>query len=401
MKHVLALVCLLSTLFCGSQGLQAPLGIGDTLQKDLLIEGGPLTKQQLAEKSILLSFWSPNCGSCFHQLEQLEDLQQRFSKKLIVIPVSQSSVEQVKLAYTKVKLKLPTMAMRYSDSLLSALLPYRQVPHYVWVDKDGVIRYITDYRSISEGNLAAFVNQRSLKLPEKRDLLDYDENVPLFQEGGGRFQSSLFSYTYFMEEIPGVSFKSARLVKDAMGKPRGLRIVNATLSQLYAAVVAKGNFREQLKNRPVLFFVTPADSQYLKKKYSYECWGVHREPKKLYEDLSTELEKEFPFNWRLDRRLMRQYTLVKKGPPKGSRRSMVTKVPGPFFRGTIEQFLERLKASLNEEGIFEDQSNYSSELTLPLAAFNHLSDTKAALQQQGFDLQVTTVEKEVIVVKSK
>jgi hypothetical protein len=100
----------------------------------------------------------------------MDSLQKAFPGKLVVLPVTYEDKTAVgyfldKLSHVK---KIRPFSV-VNDLQLTRLFPHATVPHYVWIDKEGIVQAITFPESLTLKNIQTFINGSQLNLPVKND----------------------------------------------------------------------------------------------------------------------------------------------------------------------------------------------------------------------------------------
>jgi hypothetical protein len=75
------------------------------------------------------------------------------------------------------KYQLP---LAVSDNILRILFPHKQLPHYVWIDPQGVVQAITGMEEINSQTIASVLNGDMVNLIVKKDVVEkYNRDEPL------------------------------------------------------------------------------------------------------------------------------------------------------------------------------------------------------------------------------
>ncbi len=154
MKYII-LFMLLAFMAKAQEPIKA-LRVGDKLpetfwqQQHTIYSGGQTFKQTLAPykgKLLLLDFWATWCGTCIKKFPQLDTLNQLDMKALLVSSLkAKDSLQNVALFFKQNAIaQQHPQASIVNDSLLTQLFPFKQLPHYVWIDHQGRLIAITNY----------------------------------------------------------------------------------------------------------------------------------------------------------------------------------------------------------------------------------------------------------------
>lgn len=143
-----------------------PLTIGDTLPGDLVLTNvfnypaKTIRVADLKGKMILLDFWATWCASCVEGFPKMDALQKEFNNELQVILVNAAQTEDDEQKASKLFAKRKekagydvTLPYLIGDTVLQALFPYKYVPNYVWINKEGVVAAITFSEEVKNKNI--------------------------------------------------------------------------------------------------------------------------------------------------------------------------------------------------------------------------------------------------------
>lgn len=309
-------------MLCSATGITqadpTPLTIGDYFPRKQLLQEANLPAALWQRKSILITIWSPNCGSCFRELDHLQILQEKFQKELLILPVTESSEEEVKTLFKKVNWKLPRLNMIYNDAFFTKLFPHKIISHNIWIGKNDTVQYITDGKQVDEKQLTLFCKGINVNMPQKKELLDFDAKQALWQEGNGRFVDHLISYSYFMREIEAVSPNGGEMLLDSNHVARGFKAINAELAYLYFLETTRKRFSTLPDTKRIWLEVDKKDSVLLRQRICYESWLQNGNREKIYEVLAQDLKAHFPFTWQMEKRKVPSYALEQISDPVSS-----------------------------------------------------------------------------------
>lgn len=158
-------------------------------------------------KYIILDFWATFCSPCIALMPKMEQFQKQFGNKLQIMMVALQSKKTTENFYRKREesgrpIGLPSVM----DSSLAKFFGIRFIPHYVWIDKTGIIKAITDNNHITEENIRRFINGEELNLPVKADpvAIRYDYDIPLLVNGNGGSGKNLKYHSILSGYIEGL-----------------------------------------------------------------------------------------------------------------------------------------------------------------------------------------------------
>ena len=180
---LLELLCLLRkvigilviSLICNTRAYsQGTLSIGDKVPEVTVnnIVNHPTASTKLSSyrgRLLILDFIVTWCSLCSSLVPKTDSLQKVFSKEVQFLPVTYQSKAEVEKLLSRLKtrginISLPIVV---ADTLLHSYFPHHYVPHYVWIDANGVIKAITGYQDVTKENIRKVLNKRASILPDK------------------------------------------------------------------------------------------------------------------------------------------------------------------------------------------------------------------------------------------
>lgn len=220
----LLLLCLLGTNIQAQPNEIVPLKPGEKLPEATItnvinINGKSINLSQYKGKVLIIDFWGTYCGACVASLPKVNEFQKEFGDKVQILLVSSESKETIEAYNSNVKRleKLSiTIPLLYSDTLLRKLFPYRSIPHYAWIDTDGVFKMATDAYDLTRENLVAAIKGNYVKLAPSFSTggrLNIDVKQPFFNEqlsrpfyqNEGTYKNTKYkiSITGYIDSLPG------------------------------------------------------------------------------------------------------------------------------------------------------------------------------------------------------
>lgn len=133
-------------------------------------------------KALLIDFWAIFCQPCLAQFPKLQRIQEKYEHELQIITITNDSIEKVAELYDNIRYQgfnLLTAAggTNANDSLFFAF-PHKNIPHYVWIDKNRILRAITGYEALNEDNISLLVSGGSLAVINKEDDISLNTHHP-------------------------------------------------------------------------------------------------------------------------------------------------------------------------------------------------------------------------------
>lgn len=119
-----------------------------------------------ANKIVVLEYWGTFCSACIASFPRLEELQRKFKNDLQVITITADSEKRIEQFLKNGKLNLPVAIDE--NGQLNAAFSHRVVPHTILIDKEGIVRAITEPAEITEELIAKIINGQSVTIQEKK-----------------------------------------------------------------------------------------------------------------------------------------------------------------------------------------------------------------------------------------
>lgn len=132
-----------------------------------------------AKKLTLIEIWGVGCAACIKGMPLLQLKQSKFDNDLQVVLLCEDSLKRFNAAKERSiilqNIRLPIIT---AESGLHKKFQYSVYGTYVWLDQDGVIRYITNGEHKTDQNIRAFIAGQDLPIPEKIDIA-IDSKLPV------------------------------------------------------------------------------------------------------------------------------------------------------------------------------------------------------------------------------
>lgn len=167
-------------------------------------------------KAIILDFWEEHCLPCLAAFPKLQELQEKFSDRLQIVLVNQTSKDStINFFKARKNIKVPNLPFITGDSILNETFTHSGVPFHVWIDQNGFVRYLSKGYTTSPENIEEFL--RASKVPaieyhsrvympsifndDFKDLIEYSSTISRCSSLGARIGDPAGSYSDFYDYI--------------------------------------------------------------------------------------------------------------------------------------------------------------------------------------------------------
>lgn len=162
-----------------------PLKVGDKIP-DIVLRG-LLSRNNLKKNSselyksgpLIINFFATWCGPCIVELPELAGYVKKYNGKFNVLSVSDERRDIV-LNFFNAHKEIDTsqLSVIAEDKIWLKYFPRKFLPHNVFIDKDGIVRAMTDFEAISDKNIESFMSDVVPKVVQKNDDMDFDYDKP-------------------------------------------------------------------------------------------------------------------------------------------------------------------------------------------------------------------------------
>lgn len=241
---VIALLCfIVFPSFCGICNAQnvKPLKVGDTLP-DITVSNlinsntSSINLSSFRGKVLIIDFWATNCTSCLEHFPVADSIQKHMGNDVQFLLVDSKTRWESKQKILKTIARFASSAngfslpATYDDTVLTRLFPHYYIPHYVWIDANGVFRATTGEQELTQQNVSRFLRNYRTTLRTKQD---FDPDRPLFTSKDLPIDS-LKAFSIFLRgDFDGIGGGGYRKIN---GKVRGLIMHNRSLFDMYSRI---------------------------------------------------------------------------------------------------------------------------------------------------------------------
>jgi len=272
-------------------------------------------------KLLILDFWATWCAPCVAMIPKMDSLQKAFPDKLQFLSVTYEAANTVLPLLSGLEKgngKPYGLANLFEDEELHKLFPHVYLPHYVWIDQNGVICAITDSKPIKAKEIEKVFKSGYQQLVRKQDFkMSFDKTRPLFFKGNGGDGETITYRSLLATYIQGIQNNYYKKPADQGTEGfASVSIKNWYLSQLY--YVALGAAKKNYVNCRFLYetrdslLLDPMKKKDDWRKYAW-CYELTLPPALQadgYRLMYEELNKLFPqYKVKVEKRLRTCYAL--------------------------------------------------------------------------------------------
>ncbi len=312
-----------------SSTLQPALVINDKIPNLVLKVVSGLNKSMarvsdFKSKLLIIDFWATWCGSCISVFPKLEKLKQHFGTDLnflLVTDENEATINKFNLQRKKIGQAMPNFPVIANDTVLNHLFPHETVPHYIWIDAQGIIKAITDAGEVSIENVNDFITNKPLHLALKDDNAKevfHDLSKPVFINGNGGNGQAILWHSVLSAEVQGMINNSILSVDQKNGR---LEEFNVDVYTLYRTAYGDdpGIPSMRLANNRLFFRVRDSLNYFTKwqgmkkisgKLYCYSLFTPKISETQLKQKMQDDLNLYFNLAVRWEKRFMQCLVLT-------------------------------------------------------------------------------------------
>lgn len=419
---LLALLCLFGSVV--AQNKNTGLVIGDRVPDVVLIgminhSTDQIWLSEFKGKLLIIDFWATWCSPCLAMFPKTDSLQKKFSDKVVFLPVTYQSKEEVTKLFSKAsRLKNIRLPMVTSDKTLHELFPHKELPHYVWIGGDGVVKAITGHHEVNEATINKMLTEPSQSLAEKKDAMKaYNPEVPLLFQPIGIEKEHVLFQSMLTRYVEGVQSRFD-VIRDEQGSVTRITMANAWI-QLMFALAWSDETRYFSRNRIVLEVKDPSGvisnqngapfKAWLRDHaWCYEVIVPSQLSANVFEIMRSDMTRLFPqYIASVEKRAMPCLVLVRTSDNdklKSSQTSSVSNADA-FSLSITNSSIQLLVSQLNHylqhlNKPVVDDTGYKGNVDINLdARLSSVEDLRKALKAYDLDLIEKKHDIEVLVIR--
>jgi len=432
---LIALLMLSAATSFGQKPVYKTLAVGDTIPDlDLKYRVGneekAINTRSFRGKLVILDFWNIWCSTCISAMPEMERLQQQFIGELMIMAVTKNSQKQINEQFSKIAARTPQTGRQVSippslpsivsDSILNKLFPHQSVPHHIWIDKAGKIKFIAAGYDATYQRIKDVLAGNEVKMAEKLDREKFDFKTPLYKEGSGRQMKNLKAYSMLFKEAREYLNSHIEREVDTIRKTYRNTYYNFTILNMYQeATVEKYGRTFYSPLRISLEVADPSKFHWPKDQSKIGLWRLDNlycyeinVPLENKDEMGTriiqDLNRFLPYKGIIEKRNTKYLAVIKIDNERQILKKQLAfqKVQIPEgqlgrSRGTINTLmvnnLYHLPRLYNLPLI--DETGYNAEISVFLSSKGDLATTRKDLRKAGFDIIEKTHDIEFLVIK--
>lgn len=390
-----------------------PLKIGDAIPETiwnmpLQVVNHPKGKQTITlndykGKLIILDFWATWCSGCIEVMPLAHELQKQFKNNMAIIGVTDENIQKVSKFTARSKLLQTLKPLSVvSDSSLTKYFPHRLIPHYVWIQSDGLVGAITDAQELTTTNVKALLKNKSDAISFKKEM---NTDRPLFL-AEDLSPDKILHYSILKKGVSS-GLGGGTQTRQLNGVTYRRLFYNTTIFDMYSVTArelfkssGKGNFNrnrlmiESARKDLILSEPDPRNRKAWEEAnvYSYDLIVPLKRAGRLYTYLLDDLNRYLDFYGRIESRNMDCLLLVRKN-------NQVPIKPGGH---TQTKPLKTFTALLNSKDFIHvpilNETGLPDELKLDMPVADTMEQLLKELRSIGLDLVPAIRSVEVFVI---
>lgn len=390
--------------------------------------------KKASTRLVILDFWNTSCVSCMMTFSQMEELQKRFDDQLQIVLVdpweneiaAKSKIAKINVNRIKEESKpyviSPLLRTVFGDAAFVKAFAVRGVPHHVWIDSTGRVRYITHSYNATPNHVADVLSGKPVKMLEKTDLKNegFDPWKGFLHPAHASAMPAY--YASFFRFNSGYGGGNSWITDSVSGMYRRV-FINEFVYNLYRfAFGYTSKLLLEVKNKKD--FILPSflkegdllDDWYERNTFSYEIYLPVSEQENIREYMQQDVNRFFGIEkgieGHVEKRRFKCLVLTKTtmgklavsgGDPKYKNTDSVVKLVNNRFRLLSDALMEKLE-DMNAGRPFLDETTIVDTVKLDIQLTGNLKDWQAVrrqLQPYGLDIIEAEREVEVLIIRDK
>lgn len=373
-------------------------------------------------KLLILDFWATWCSPCIAMIPKMDSLQKQFGDKIQFLSVTYQTENEVLPfleKFEKQQKRHFDLSVVTSSKALHQLFPHITLPHYVWIDGNGILRAITEYKEVNAVNISKSIAS-SIEFVQKKDMkIAYDNKKPFLIDGNGGDGKNLIYHSLLTDFTEGLGpeYNYTPIQENVL---RSISAKNLNLIQLFR--YANGGDRNYFANNKTIVAVKDKAKLEFKGKgihylnwlkdhngYCYELIVPSTMSKNIFQLMRDDLDKLFPqYKARIEKMkvkclVLRRTSDIDKLSSNGE--MPVREISGFRFKiinGSLNSLITRLNVLYmqNSQYPIVNGTGYAGNVNMDLKArLSNLSEVNSELKKYDLQFVEEDYETEMLVIR--
>jgi thiol-disulfide isomerase/thioredoxin len=274
---------------------------------------GRISLSSLRGKLVILDFWSGSCTACIQKFPYLDSLQTMFGDQIKIILVDpkqfgddEEKVNRIFDIYRKNYGKPLQLSSTIYDTTAVKYFPHKVQSHFVWIDKEGIVKSISGY--VKKEDIVLMLAGNNPNITQKNDFVVSQKNEALFTVdiSNIKFKSMLTGYLEGLEDFR----KQKNKPFGSLDLKEGVRFINMPVLNILAnaySLFPKYN-RIIIEGVDRSSFIRPDSVAYekwiLNNTYCYELIAPGMDTEYLKQQTKLDIEKAFHLKITIENRMV-------------------------------------------------------------------------------------------------
>lgn len=403
-----------------SKGLTIGTPVPDTEIEEIInYKATTASLSAFTGKFLILDFWATWCAPCIAAVPKICSLQDTYSNQLEILPITQESAETVRFFMNKRKLAATDHALFttvVNDSLLSKVFSPGSYPHYVWIDKSGIVRAITGSEYLNDSSVRKFISGKELNFivkaesPKKK----IDVRKPLFYNSNLNIDDeNLATYavlTRYISDLPSYTITQ---------KKNRISAINVSVKLLYQIAYGDGKIENLLGDKARIAFADSMAYTQISEwnrariadwrtthTYCYELVMPLQDSAMLYKKMRDDLNSKFGLTGTIEKVKQKCMVLTSVGNSNSfqTKGGAAIKQRNTYYlkyqNQPVNELVSALLLAYQYDGIAViDETGYKGKIDIEInSRLNDFSSLQKELNKSGLDIKMETRETNILII---
>jgi thiol-disulfide isomerase/thioredoxin len=376
-------------------------------------------------KILILDFWNTGCTSCVESWPKLLKLQEQYKDKIQIVLVNplqdEKMINPLLKRWEKNFNKKMNLPIAYGEKMADSLFPHQTVPHVVWIDQKGTVKYISGGYYLNAETIQGILDGKTMNIYEKTDeyMEDIKFNKPLFVNGNGGTGDQIVYSSVISKYVPGIM--ATRFYYNKKNYSVGV-LTNASLVKMFRDLFGRGidKYGAQLLFPYARIILKTADTASIvsfvngnlriENFYSIQVLSQKKiSEDKIKQKMISDLEQYFQVKTAWAKQKMRSLVVSRSSSPitgytEGERMLNTNNSRVAFNKVTLQEFLDKLLSNTQYWNEFPypvvDESGFTNELgNISFDTdFSNYRLMSKQLEKHGFKFSIEEREIDVLVI---